>query len=57
MVRMLIMFSFLDDVAAAPEVEARVPRYLECNQDRFPYFTVLYCTVLHCTVLYCTVLT
>ena len=32
------MFILADDVAAAPEVEARVPRYLACNQNRFPYW-------------------
>ena len=32
------MFTLADDVAAAPEVEARVPRYLACNRDRFPYW-------------------
>ena len=53
---MLIIFSLLDDVAAAPEAEARVPRYLACNRDRFPYCTVLHCTVMYCTALYCTVL-
>ena len=41
MIRRLIMFILADDVAAAPEVEARVPRYLACNQDRFPYWFLL----------------
>ena len=48
--RLIMIIMIADDVAAAPEVEARVPHYLACNRDRFPYCTVLYCTVLYCTV-------